>query len=149
MIIKLTNRILFKISLVVVFASMVPLLINALYSYHSSKHDLLRSLQGNAEITANQLAKAVVTPLWNMDDVAVTDLVLSRFQQNEVCAIVIRYPRILRSCMERNAMNHGLPYCGNVSTRKAILPRRHRSKKMEKYRVSSPSSSRINSPENT
>jgi methyl-accepting chemotaxis protein len=91
--IPIHKRILFKITIFVVFASMLPLLINAIYTYSTSKHDLVQALQDNAVITANQLAKSIVTPLWNMDDASATELILSRFQQNEVFAIIVKSPK--------------------------------------------------------
>ncbi len=93
MIIPIHKRILFKITIFVVFASLLPLLIHAIYTYITSKRDLVQALQNNANITANQLAKSIVTPLWNMDDAAANELILSRFQQNEVFAILVKNPR--------------------------------------------------------
>jgi hypothetical protein len=91
--IQLHKRILFKITIFVVFASMLPLLINAFYTSITSKHELMTALQTNADITSSQLAKSIIIPLWNMDDAAATDLILSRFQQNEVFAITVKNPK--------------------------------------------------------
>jgi hypothetical protein len=73
--IQLHKGILFKISVFVVFASMLPLLVNAFYTYSTSKHELMTALRTNANITANQLAKSIIIPLWNMDDDAFGKLI--------------------------------------------------------------------------
>jgi methyl-accepting chemotaxis protein len=93
MAIQFRKKILHKITIVAFFSTLLPLLLNAGYTYITTKGEFERSLKKESIVVSRQLALSIISPLWNMNDKDVIDIIMSRFLSEEVYCIHVVSPK--------------------------------------------------------
>lgn len=93
MLFQFRKKILHKITIVACISTLIPLLLNAVFTYVKTRSEFVKTLQKESETISRQLALSLVSPLWNMNDADVLDLIKSRFLSEEVYCIHVVSPK--------------------------------------------------------
>ncbi|MBF0120220.1 MAG: HAMP domain-containing protein [Desulfobacterales bacterium] len=84
------NSIQFKISLMLITISTIILICFGIFSYFTNRAKMTNELKYIGEITASQLSKYLVAPIWNIDEGQLNETIRSAMQEKRIYSIIVR-----------------------------------------------------------
>ena len=79
-----------KMSAIIIMLTTIILILFALFSYCTTKAEMMEELDYLSEITVDRLAENLIFPLWDVDEQALEDSIKAEMMEKRIYAIIVR-----------------------------------------------------------